>query len=72
MNVDKLIITPIVPKASKIVINDVTASRASDLIKDRLAMSKPRIGDTNKKALKYFKLPNFLRGFVNPETRIIK
>ncbi|MBE7702423.1 MAG: hypothetical protein E7Z89_00070 [Cyanobacteria bacterium SIG28] len=72
MNVDKLIITPIVPKASKVVINDLTASRASDLIKDKLEISRPRIGDTNKKALKHFKLPKFLRGFVNPETRVIK
>ena len=72
MNVDKLVLTPLTPKSTKVVITELTASRASDLIKDKLEISRPTIGESNKKILKHFKLPKFLRGFVNPETRVIK
>ena len=66
MYISKLTLTPIISKASSVVIDKPSTETASMLIKERLAS---RYG--LQKPVKP-KMPKFLRGFVNPQTYVGK
>ena len=66
MDIKKLTITPVIRGAQKITIESPSLERAQRLITERLCSNYE-----NEKPLKT-KLPKFLRGFVNPKTRVIE
>lgn len=70
MQVKKLIITPIVKGGRSVVSNQPSESVASMLIKDRMLLGN-HTEEANKipKALK--KIPKNLKGFVNPECKVV-
>lgn len=66
MDIKKLTITPVIRGARKFTINNPSKERAQRLITERLCSNYE-----NEKQVK-LKLPKFLRGFVNPNTRVIE
>lgn len=66
MEISKLTIRPIIRGAQKIDINNPSSERAKRLIIDKLSL------DYETVKLPKSKLPKALRGFVNPETRVVK
>ncbi|MBQ8668588.1 hypothetical protein IJ472_02325 [bacterium] len=65
MNIKKLTITPIIRGAKGITIDAPSTERAQKLITERLTTCYE-----NEKPAR-LKLPKFLKGFVNPKTRVI-
>ena len=65
MNISKLTITPVIKGASKVVISEPNEQRAGMLI-----MEKLRTNHDKPEKIKLKKLPKFLLGFINPETRV--
>lgn len=66
MDIKKLTITPVIRGARKFTIDNPTQERAQRLITERLCSNYE-----NEKPVR-LKLPKFLRGFVNPKTRVIE
>lgn len=66
MDIIKLTITPVIRGAQKFTVNNPTTERAQRLITERLCTNYE-----NKKLAK-LKLPKFLKGFVNPQTRVFE
>jgi ribosomal protein S18 len=64
MNITKLTITPVIKGAHRIVIENPTTERAQRLVLERLSSNYEQIKPAK------FKLPKFLKGFVNPRTRV--
>ena len=71
MDIKKLTITPIHSGCPKIVSQNPTQESASLLMKERLAMKvSPYNQETTPRVFK--KLPDWLKGFVNPKTLVSK
>ena len=71
MDIQKLTITPIYSGCPKIVSQNPAKTSASLLMKERLAMKvSPYNKETTPRALR--KLPDWLKGFVNPKTLVSK
>lgn len=71
MDIRKLTITPIISSRKDIIINKPTAERAGMLIKERLSTGTYMPGDKMPLPRPLRKLPEALKGFVNPNTRVI-
>ncbi len=71
MDIQKLIITPIQSGCPQIVSQNPTKASASLLMKERLAIQGSQY---NKEATPrvFRKLPDWLKGFVNPKTLVSK
>ncbi len=67
MKISKLTITPLSKGWAQTVIENPSTERAQNLIKDRLNSGFP---DYNRKPRVYRRIPKFLKGFVNPATKI--
>lgn len=71
MDIKKLTITPIQKGLPQIVSHNPTQASASLLMKERLAMkASPYNKETTPRVFK--KLPDWLKGFVNPKTLVSK
>lgn len=71
MDIKKLTITPIQKGLPQIVSHNPTQASASLLMKERLAMKvSPYNKETTPRVFK--KLPDWLKGFVNPKTLVSK
>lgn len=66
MDIKRLTITPVIRGARKIVIDNPSQERAQRLMTERLCSNYE-----NEKPVR-LKLPKFLRGLVNPKTRVIE
>ena len=66
MDIKRLTITPVIRGARKIVIDNPSQERAQRFMTERLCSNYE-----NEKPVR-LKLPKFLRGFVNPKTRVIE
>ena len=69
MKISKLTITPLSKGWTQTVIVSPSAERAGTLIKDRLNSG---VNDTTQRLPRiYRKIPKFLKGFVNPDSKVI-
>lgn len=71
MDIKKLTITPIQNGFSQIVSHNPTQASASLLMKERLAMKVSTYNQETTPRV-FRKLPDWLKGFVNPKTLVFK
>ena len=67
MKISKLTITPLSKGWASTVIDNPSSERAKMLINDRLNSG---FADHDQKARVYRRIPKFLKGFVNPATKV--
>lgn len=71
MNITKLTLAPLFPNVAKVEIKNPDAVSATRLIKERMAY-RSCYSSNVAKDMKHKKLPEVLRGFVNPDTWVSK